>query len=668
MNILKFEKIEMPSASFGELSSLPPISPKLSLVEEEPPKEFFLEEDDELFLGYGEETYSYPYRHQDRYDRNLSPKKYECAILENDFLKATFFPCFGGKLWSLIDKKTGRELLFANDVVRPCNLGARNAWLSGGIEWNVGFKCHSPFTCSLINTAVTELEDGTPVLRFYYFERIRCVVVQMDFFLPEKSELLFGRVRITNPNDSVIPMYWWSNVGVREKDGDRVIVPADEAYTVNSQSNVIRIGIPVHNGIDVTYPTKNVTSSDFFWKTRGCKRNYIVQLDKNGYGLCETSTRKLKGKKLFVWGNSQGGHKWMNFLTADEKSGRYNEIQSGLAYTQYESIPMPPYTTWEFIDAYGAMQADAAKIHGEWGEARAEVETRFDSIVSVIELEELLEKTKKMAISPAKKVIHCVDGWGALEEYRRKSNGEKPLSKHLIFGEIGEEQRDFYNLLTRGTVGEHDVRSVPAAYMNQVEWTNLLEKACRNADRTNWYALYLLGTQRIIIGDYKKAKIYLKRSLQCAESAWANYAMAVAERNTGKRSSETAYMEKAYVLSKGDISVAKELFRCFYKNELSERAIEVFESANEQVRASERCRLYYAYALARVGRLNEAENILCGEDGNTYLVVPDVRECELTVTKLWVYIQERRGKTRKEMGEPPRDLDFRMFSEREGWI
>ena len=111
----------------------------------------------------------------------------------------------------MIDKRRDRELLFTNDVVRPCNLAVRNAWLSGGIEWNAGFRGHHPYTCSLLHTAQTRLEDGTPVLRFYYFERMRCAVVQMDFFLPQGSELLYARIRITNPNDHVAPMYWWSN-------------------------------------------------------------------------------------------------------------------------------------------------------------------------------------------------------------------------------------------------------------------------------------------------------------------------------------------------------------------------------------------------------------------------------------------------------------------------
>ena len=106
-----------------------------------------------------------------------------------------------------------------------------------------------------------------------------------------------------------------------------------------------------------------------------------------------------------------------------------------------------------------------------------------------------------------------------------------------------------------------------------------------------------------------------------------------------------------------------------YEEKLTKiKAIELFESAADYIKTNERCTLYYAYALARVGRLDEAWELLCGKDGKTYMIVPDTRECELTITQLWVYINECRGMSREEMGEPPYDLDFRMFAKREGWI
>ena len=90
----------------------------------------------------------------------------------------------GGKLWSLYDKVAGRELLFANPVARPAYLAVRNAWCSGGVEWNCGICGHTPLTCDTLFTATLTGDQGEPILRMYEYERIRGVVYQMDFSRP----------------------------------------------------------------------------------------------------------------------------------------------------------------------------------------------------------------------------------------------------------------------------------------------------------------------------------------------------------------------------------------------------------------------------------------------------------------------------------------------------
>ena len=125
MSILKVEKINILSADFGKESTLPPISETLSLNTIS--NEFRLDEDDGLFVNYGVMECAHPYKYQNMYNRDLKPTEYDCVILENEYIKATFMPNFGGKLWSLYDKKENRELLFKNSVVRPCNLAVGTA-------------------------------------------------------------------------------------------------------------------------------------------------------------------------------------------------------------------------------------------------------------------------------------------------------------------------------------------------------------------------------------------------------------------------------------------------------------------------------------------------------------------------------------------------------------
>src|SRR5436305_12099022 len=70
----------------------------------------------------GLESSILPYRLQDDYSRTREPRAFKTIVLENEHLRATFLPELGGRLWSLIDKRTARELLFVNPVFQPANL------------------------------------------------------------------------------------------------------------------------------------------------------------------------------------------------------------------------------------------------------------------------------------------------------------------------------------------------------------------------------------------------------------------------------------------------------------------------------------------------------------------------------------------------------------------
>src|SRR5678815_5162469 len=78
----------------------------------------------------GHEASILPYRLQDQYDRRRKPEEFETAVLENEHLKATFLLDLGGRLWSLLDKASGRELLYVNPVFQPANLAVRDAWFT----------------------------------------------------------------------------------------------------------------------------------------------------------------------------------------------------------------------------------------------------------------------------------------------------------------------------------------------------------------------------------------------------------------------------------------------------------------------------------------------------------------------------------------------------------
>ena len=405
MTKLVFETKRMKVAELGEESSVPDLFGELttqnSLV-------FDLDEDDEIYEGYGKVNSAFPYRQLNGYTRELHEKDVKTAVLENEYLKAVFLTEYGGRLWELWDKKTGKNLLYTNDVLRFSNLAIRNAWFSGGVEWNLGIIGHNPLTTEPLYVAKTQTDEGDPVLRMYEYERIRGVIWQMDFWLEEACPYLNCRMRIVNDSNQVIPMYWWSNMAVPEYEGGRLVVPAKEAFTAVG-TNGFKVEIPFVNGIDVTDYKKIPTSIDYFFHIPKEEPKYIANIAPDGYGLLQFSTPRLQGRKLFSWGNIDASDRWQEFLTED--AGRYVEIQAGLGKTQYGCIPMAPHTAWEWMERYGAVDlgAGACEQSHEWRYEKVTEELKANQEIE--KLKKRLEETKGLAKKQAK-LVQAGSGYG----------------------------------------------------------------------------------------------------------------------------------------------------------------------------------------------------------------------------------------------------------------
>ena len=663
MSTLKFIHRDMPVTRLNGESSLPPLENMFQHTGRNTATR--LDEDDELFTDFGNPYSTYPYRSQNMYSRELTDDGLDMAVLENEYLRAEFAPSVGGKLWSLFDKVAGRELLFANPVMRPGNLATRNAWTSGGVEWNCGPRGHHPHTCSWLHTAETKLEDGTPVLRMYQFERLHAATYQMDFFLPDGSKVLLCRMRIVNDNPYTIPMYWWSNIAVPETVGGRVVMDTNETYT-NKFGGLSKCGVPMVDGVDITYPMNNPTAIDFFWKLPPEARRYECQLGPDGYGLIQTSTKRLKGRKLFVWGQGPGGERWQNYLSADDCAGKYVEIQAGLGCTQMECLPMPPKTAWEWLEAYGAMQADPEKVHGEWAGARAEVGARLEEIVGADYMESLLKETRPMAKSPALRTVYHGGGYGALENLRRKVQGEPETCPHLDFGELTDEQKSWESLLVNSTFGIHDPLAVPESYMNQREWVELIEESVRGADMYNWYAWLQVGMLRLSERREREAREALDRSMVLQPSPWALWGLAQLEGLAGHMRERSLMVMRASLMVPTDLSLAKDAARVLVTEKLFRELLAYAAQLPEEIRNHQRIRLNVGQALVELDRLEEAEATLYADGG---IIVPDIREGEVSVTELWFRIEERKAardgrEFDRETAEPPAALDFRMGAKR----
>ena len=112
---LRFETKKIRIADLGQESCVPDLLDGLTMQNS---LEFHLDETDEIYEGYGRVKSAYPYRQRNTYTRKLKEQEVQTAVLENRYLKAVFLPGFGGRLWELWDKYTGKNLGLVKNNLR----------------------------------------------------------------------------------------------------------------------------------------------------------------------------------------------------------------------------------------------------------------------------------------------------------------------------------------------------------------------------------------------------------------------------------------------------------------------------------------------------------------------------------------------------------------------
>lgn len=588
-----------------------------------------LTEQDELFLGYGARHNSYPYTVFDNYGE-LKEKRVKTAVLENDKMRAVFLLKYGGRLWQLLDKTTGQNLVYTNDCIKLGNLAIRNAWFSGGIEWNMGYVGHSPFTCQNVY-AEKVTADGIEILRLYEFERVRQVSWQIDFWLNDEKPRLYARMRLVNKDPETKPMYWWSNIASPQYKGGRIFADADHAYKTDSHGVLSRVEVPYDKdaGTDVSHYCNLYTQVDYFFDTADAEK-YIVNIDETGNGLLQYSTRRLKGRKLFYWGNRVSSSNWQKTLT--NCAGDYIELQSGLAKTQYESIPMPPNTAWEWIECYekAALTPEFSQI--DYATANEILSARVRKSIEEDDLENMLNKTRSLAFTRGE-LIHEGSGFGFLYNLLHDTK----LDGHLQFREQ-QDISDYLYLVRCGTLPEKKENEAPKEFAYSKEIGALLEKAIKGAGKRNWYNYYQLAMLESDADHLDRAKRLARKSIALYENLYNDHLMMWLERRCSS-SRCVGYAEKVLQYSENSYTAVSDALNTlfFYKKYREmESAIVKLEAG---LREKARIRLYLVFALAHQGKIEEAEELLLKDGG---LSVADIREGEDSLDEAYLLVLSKK--------------------------
>ncbi|MFN8569311.1 MAG: DUF5107 domain-containing protein [Kouleothrix sp.] len=617
-----------------------------------------------------------PYRMQDSYTRARRPLTFHALVLENAYLSATFLPELGGRLYSLRYLPGGRELLARNPVFQPANLAIRNAWFSGGIEWNISQFGHTFGTCAPLFAAAIQGPAGEPGLRLYEFERCKRLLWQIDCYLPPDSPLLIVYTRIVNPNDSPAWMYWWTNIAVPEAPDVRVLAAADQVLYLDD-FRTLSFGaaeMPVLPSLperDASYATNFPFANEYFFQCNQAAMPWQAALDRQGTGLFEASTPQLGYRKLFCWGTHAGGRRWQEFLS--EPGHPYIEIQAGLAPTQLHSQPMPPQAVWDWTQVFGYLAADPEQTHSpDWPTARRSTQHAIEALIAPARLAAIEAGCRLRADAPPRELLHTGAGWGALELARRAAAGSAGWPGAFVFppATLGREQARWLALLHDGRLPEQSAQLPPGEWMTQPEWATLLTASLANPANRNWYALLHAGVIALECGDEPGAELAWIESIAQVPSAWAYRNLAVLACRRGHTRPALGYYGLAWDLAVagGDppAGLAHEYLQLLCAEHQFDLARVVYLQLPEQQRNHDRIRIVRGRMALALGDLATVEQVLEYE-------YADIREGESELTDLWFELWARReaatqgrpldATLRAEVElrhPPPQRIDYRM--------
>lgn len=558
-------------------------------------------------VARGRLTTPLPYGVQSDYDRTDRPLELAAVTLDNGILRATVLPGLGGRVWSLRDLRTGRELLLVPERLRFAGFALTDAWFAGGIEWNLGSTGHATTTCRPMHAAVVDSPTGQ-ALRLWEWERTRDLVLVIDLTLA--GDRLVASTRVINPDPEPKPLYYWTNIAVPETPGTRVLTPATLAWRTSYTGSLDLVSVPTPDGaVDISYPAASSASADYFFEVGEQTGRSITAVEPDGTGFAQTSTEELRGRKLFLWGEAPGGRRWQQWLVGDQA---YAEIQAGVCATQVEHDLVDGSSERSWTEAFGPVRLDPGVVTGSFEVAAAAAASAVASAVPAAELEEWHERwLSDFATQPPQDRVNDGSGWGHVELALR----EIDAPAGVCFPVIADDSRLGAAVLAGGQLDE------PLLPPISPRWRAAIGQA-----PAGWWRSYALGVAAHLDGHTADAIAHYRDSVGRRPTAVALRGLAVLSDDPA--AAAQLYAE-ARQLDPSTRGLLTEHLQVLLGAGRAAEALAVIDAADQELREHGRTRLLCAQALHGLGRDNEAAEVLRD------LEVPDLAEGDRAIGDLW---------------------------------
>jgi tetratricopeptide (TPR) repeat protein len=286
----------------------------------------------------------YPYFRYDGFTNTAQQKEWKVVELENDYIKVMILPEIGGKIWNASEKKTGKDFLYNNHVVKFRDVAMRGPWTSGGIEPNYGIIGHTPNCATPVDYITIKKNDGS----------VSCIIGVLDLLTQSKWRLeinlpadkAYFTTQSSWYNTSLLeqPYYTWMNTGIKAKGNLEFIYPG--THYLGHEGEFSDWPTNKKNGKNISFYEQNNFGGYKSYHVFGAYTEFFGGYWHNDdYGMARYATHDDKaGKKIWIWGLSRQGMIWEKLLT--DNDGQYVEVQSGRLFNQ--SLPGSMYTPFKY--------------------------------------------------------------------------------------------------------------------------------------------------------------------------------------------------------------------------------------------------------------------------------------------------------------------------------
>ncbi|MHC4572262.1 MAG: DUF5107 domain-containing protein [Planctomycetota bacterium] len=286
----------------------------------------------EVYQGAKKTIYPYPFL--DNLTDIRESKTYNAIYLENQYVKISFLPQLGGRLFTALDKTNNYNFFYRQHVIKPALIGMLGAWISGGIEWCV-FHHHRATTFMPVDFSLAENPDGSKTLWLGEIERRhRMKWIIGATLYPDKSYLEVT-VKIFNRTPFPNSFLYWANVAVHSNPDYQVIFPpSTEFATYHAKNDFAHWPIAEetyrgvdYTGVDLSWWNNHPKPISFFaWNL---KEDFSGGYDHGKKtGVIHIGNHHIvTGAKLWEWGPGPSGRMWDKILT--ETDGPYAELMVG---------------------------------------------------------------------------------------------------------------------------------------------------------------------------------------------------------------------------------------------------------------------------------------------------------------------------------------------------